>query len=386
MHALLCATLASRSPVGALLSASGGGHGIVPMVLQQVPLSTGRDDEDEDFDYQPGMAEAGHMDGMEVYSDALRRMCRGEEGEPLACEQEYRARQAGAPTTTHPKNHLMLGYKHFSKCAGTYLVSLIVNMTRRNPGVLAPGFFSERRAVTKERHENKFLIGSTRNPCDYYVSLWSYQSEKPWSVKQNAAHGGNLWQPEARACQHGCPASANSDPHKFAAWVNLTVQTSPGKPNAKHGIMTYRFWDMLVKKHDTLQCWGNNLLGCAKLFDDDVVSAGMAEFDPDEDIDCWVATETFDDDVPRCLKEYERKSGFKLDWNAWRSRVPVLNKANHAPCEHFFSAKPDLGQRILERDKELARAFGYTSCCTPPRRSSQASAGSLNWTFSAPAH
>lgn len=77
---------------------------------------------------------------------------------------------------------LRLAYKHMSKCAGTYLQDIVVNVTAGGPPktqILDEMFLKEQYAVTPARHRGRFVIGSTRNPCDYYLSLWAYQAKKP---------------------------------------------------------------------------------------------------------------------------------------------------------------------------------------------------------------
>ena len=365
-HAELGRMLRSQ-PSGALLPSFDGVHRASPA---------------EDYDYEAGFAVGEQAPGMGLYTEALAELCRRELGSSSACEQgplepgseAYSEQLRRALTKAQrwqtpfdaPPPALRLAYKHMSKCGGSYLVSLLVNMTRGMHGLLDKEFFDEEHAVTPERHAGTFIIASIRNPCDYYVSLWAFQSQKRWSTVQNAAHGGTLWQPEATTCDRGrkCPLqpeSANSDPEKFEAWVNLTMHKRPG-----HGILTYRFWEQLVEQRDTLQCWSDNLLDCADSFDDTAVSSGMASFDPDANVDCWVRNEMFDDDVKRCLVEYESRSGVMLNWVAFDTRVPVINKAGHAPCKDFFATKSGLEAKIMHADRELAQAFHYSSCCAPP--------------------
>ena len=144
--------------------------------------------------------------------------------------------------------------------------------------------------------------------------------------------------------------------------MNLTMRKQPGV----HGVLTHRFYDQLVEQRDSLQCWADNLLECADAYNETAVSSGMASFDPDANVDCWVRTEMFDDDVKRCLVEYEQRSGAMLNWVAFDKRVPDMNKAGHSPCKDFFAAKPGLESKIMHADRELAQAFHYPSCCAPP--------------------
>jgi len=278
-----------QQPIGALLPSYDGVRGPSPA---------------EDFDYAAGLAVGEQVPGVGLYNGALAELCRRELGSSSACEpgplepgsEAYSSQLRRALTQAQrrqtPPPALRLAYKHMSKCGGSYLVSLLVNMTRGMPGVLNQEFFDEEHAVTPARHAGNFIIASIRNPCDYYVSLWAFQSQKPWSRTQNAAHGGTLWQPEATTCDLGreCPRqpeSVNSDPDKLEAWVNLTMHKRPG-----HGILTHRIYDQLVEQRDSLRCWADNLLECTDAFDDAAVSSGMASFDPDADIDCWVRTLT----------------------------------------------------------------------------------------------
>ena len=182
-----------------------------------------------------------------------------------------------------------------------------------------------------------------------------------------------MWQPEAAACVRNtthanllptlCPASANSDTLRFATWVNATMRFGA------HGLMTYRFWEQLMAGIDKLTCYGDNLLQCGAHMNDAKVTPSMARFDATAtEVDCWVYTESADEDMTRCLQLYEARSGVALNWSTINARwaTPTLNTGAHAKCDAMFEAVPELGRRIMDADAGIARAFGYSTCCGGP--------------------
>lgn len=70
----------------------------------------------------------------------------------------------GAPTLAPP---LTLVYNHMPKCAGTSLTDLI------NDAVPHSRIEDEFDSLTWSDN-SAFVLGSVREPCDYYVSLWAY--------------------------------------------------------------------------------------------------------------------------------------------------------------------------------------------------------------------
>ena len=76
----------------------------------------------------------------------------------------------------------------------------------------------------------------------------------------------------------------------------------------------------------------------------------------------------FDDDVRRCLLEYEQRSGAMLNWVAFDTRVPVLNPSSHAPCKVRVRVH---GARCTARGSHpdpctLALTLTLTRSCSPP--------------------
>jgi len=276
-----------------------------------------------------------------------------------------------------------LGYKHISKCGGSYLISLVKNMTRGHDRST-----TEQHPLLPVDRQQEFVIASVRNPCDYYVSLWAYEENK-WN--SDPPHPDGLSSVLSRPFVRGEDSQKWRQQPTKGDWLHPPIFEPPiskaqialGQQysnrttfrsfmemshlgtGAKHGVMSYRFWQTLIQKH-RMQCWGEKVLTCTKSLKeyDAKVESDLAGFDFANLVDCWVYTETLDDDVHRCLKRYEEVSGNILDWKAWRSRSSSQNAAPHFQCHHFYRGKnQDLAAKVMALDGALGSKFKYHECC-----------------------
>ena len=137
----------------------------------------------------------------------------------------------------------------------------------------------------------------------------------------------------------------------------------------------------LVSQTDGLLCHGDRLLSCGDAraaphadrlssfarrgFNDSEVERALRSFDFST-VDCWVYVESFDDDLRRCLRRYERASGARLDWALLAELLtrPRQNPTDHASCAAMVDR--DLGALLYTKEAAMFDRFGYTSCCGPP--------------------
>ena len=272
-----------------------------------------------------------------------------------------------------------LDYKHMSKCAGTYISRLVANMSIGNRHSANT---NEQHPLGPGRTEKHFTIASVRNPCDYYVSLWSYNNLGQW---HHNSRWGDLSKPfmllgkhptmhapifqKALTAKDIAAGKVYENHTLFASYMNMTWAEG-----SSHGIMTYRFWETLVHlSTHGLRCWAEQLFTCsnwfAKFHSDAACEQEVQEFDFANLVDCWVYTESVEEDLHRCLKTYEAVTGVKLNWDKWDQRQPDANVAPHAKCNdmyHGSKADGQLGKLIMKRDSALASKFGYDRCCGPP--------------------
>ena len=67
-------------------------------------------------------------------------------------------------------------------------------------------------------------------------------------------------------------------------WLNFTTGGRSGTP----GVMSARFYEALVLGEGALGCFGWHMGNCThRAGSADVVSRGMAEFEPWDAVDCW---------------------------------------------------------------------------------------------------
>jgi hypothetical protein len=235
---------------------------------------------------------------------------------------------------------IRLGYKHMSKCGGVFLNNLLRDVVKVHH------FYPEETGLTHERTHDVFVIASTRNPCDYYVSLWAYQHDKWFSGEQNEKHD---------FFDFGKPHENATKFREWLAWVQ----------GPQFSVMSVRFWETLVAQKDGLSCWADSLGSCTKNTNDGAVERDLAHFDPFDTVDCWLYTETLMSDLRRCLSQYEKLSGVPVDWSVLDSVEDLNhNPSDHPTCEHFFT--PEAADSVMTTDRHMFEKFGYSQCCGPP--------------------
>lgn len=239
-----------------------------------------------------------------------------------------------------------LVFKHLSKIAGTYVIDVLDRVMGHGNWTLVDELFG----LTKKRKREGFVISTTRNPCDYYVSLWAFDSTKNFALF-SMQDGGSAFFEEG-----------NANATKFGNWLSW-VQSHG------HGIMSYRLFETLVSARDGMTCWDQELGFCGEKFNDTNVELGLASFSPKDTADCWIHTENLVDDFRDCLKQYEETTGAKINWDMFEEVVNKPHKkganhnlSEHEKCEYYFKNET-LSASVMQSDHHLFEAFGYETCC-----------------------
>merc|ERR1711971_1060954 len=197
----------------------------------------------------------------------------------------------------------------------------------------------------KDRKEG-FIIGSIREPCDYYVSLFSYAS----------GHNGGVW-------------------HYAKDHENLGKLIGTDGPMFNSSNDIKKFHEFL--KHPRIFGRVHNQLN--RNYKDN----------KDYEVDCWVYVDDFQVSLYQCLRQYEMQGGY-LDWDSPLS-LSLMNEAkdilsqrgpkehkhskikdkndpignpqqlHHAPCESYFDEESI--KMIEEKDSIVYSIFGYNGCC-----------------------
>lgn len=238
-----------------------------------------------------------------------------------------------------------LVFKHLSKIAGTYVIDVLDTVMGHGNWTLVDELFG----LTETRKGDGFVISTTRNPCDYYVSLWSFDSTKNFALFSMQDGGSAFFQEN------------NTNATQFGNWLSW-VQSHG------HGIMSYRLFETLVAARDGMSCWDQELGFCGEKFNDTNVELGLSSFSPKETADCWIHTENLVDDFRHCLKQYEEATGATLNWDVFEDLVKKPHKkganhnlSEHKHCDYYFDNKT--AASVMKSDRHIFEAFGYETCC-----------------------
>lgn len=242
-----------------------------------------------------------------------------------------------------------LVYDHMPKAGGTFLIKLL----KAGVGTGNFGKRTEFQNLTQENIDLNFVVGSVRNPCDYYLSLWAY------GVEHGGAMRGNIWPHKQRDFVYNATSwnkRSAADIDKFRKWVALI--NMKGRP----GVMSVRFaksygvLDRDIRAHYPPQA----------LTDEELDSVARALATPAylDRVNCWVKSETLEADSRRCLREWHANTGIPIDWASYRRTYRTANQlsSSHGHCRAYFT--PELAQAVRTLEAPIFRDFGYTTCCS----------------------
>jgi len=217
-------------------------------------------------------------------------------------------------------------YVHNPKTGGTFLIRHLA---------AAVGTKNLRVAEENSRAGNAgsakaFVVGSVREPCHQYVSLWAYGSRK-----QGSFHSTFL-----RTISNNSGNASWVQDKYFAARRSLFL-------NESNDIACFRRW----VTHPLV-------LG--------VITARVATmFTWVPQVDCWVTTgSNMVSEMKGCLKQFAAQGGI-VDWGTLEFRLNasvVLNHVHHGECEQYFDER--FKRTVRARDAPLYSYFGWTHCCS----------------------
>lgn len=213
----------------------------------------------------------------------------------------------------------------------------------------------------REEQAQFFVLGSVREPCDHYLSLWAFGSAGRGVSPCNQDK-------EASLCkeQYGKDPpyfNSSADVNRFHRWM--------GFPSVQ-GEVAHRFMNSYV------------------------------DAEGETFVDCWVVTDRFLDSLFRCLRMFASQGG-RVRWDEhrvrtiFRDQLPPSNVPpwppsappasqmtknsltmdprayHHGPCSQYFDRKLSLAVRhgpdaaLYEHFSDLGfgRSFGFAGCCQP---------------------
>jgi hypothetical protein len=259
-------------------------------------------------------------------------------------------------------------YDHLPKAGGSFVRGVLAG--GGSEGKVLPAtnvrIREESETLTAEDRQRTFTVGSVRDPCDYYVSCWSFSRNIPSVV---ATTGG----PEF----YGISEQLNTteDIARFGKWLRNTMPGGLGP-----GLLTARFlWSYFNESVAGAKIPEPNLQGWSTQ-DRLVYAKAATAFDPSS-VDCWIRTETLTDDMRECLSQFEERAGPGIvNWAEYEDIVErreqehaaettrstsganiwTKNSGHQPTCFYYDKASADL---VFNTDKEIFEKFGYPACC-----------------------
>ena len=258
------------------------------------------------------------------------------------------------------KSRPLLIFKHNAKAGGGSIKTLLEEIKpiklnfedyeSKYPNITVDEtyvYVGEDTTVKPKHHRRGFVISSMREPCDQYLSLWSFGSKGKGYFRKKSEETRYNWTMAA----YGQDAPLFDSRRDIEAFQKIWL-----KDPQIVGKMRYRF---------------------IRNFGHVSSSSGISH------VDCWVFLDDFQGTLYSCLKQFEDQGGW-LDWDtpllseltkdvnrAKRRRLqdyvkddPVGNPqtSHHAECSKYFDEET---AKYIENGREsiIYKIFGYKGCC-----------------------
>lgn len=230
-------------------------------------------------------------------------------------------------------------------------------------------YVNEFSATTEEDRSKGFIIGSVRDPCSQYLSLWAFGSKGDGSFLHQLKHNG-------KGYLYGQDAphfSSDRDIASFNLWL---------RDKSVFGMMSKRF-NISYYKNAPSRPVKMNYQYFKQYFNNQNKKEQVLA------ADCLVYVDDFQRSLLTCIQEYEKQGGY-VNWNSTslmdlvqsvrskeqeeRIRRSLRGKDNitsdprslhHAPCSKYFDNETKL---MMENgpDSAIFKTFGY-KCCASER-------------------
>lgn len=243
-----------------------------------------------------------------------------------------------APTKVNPMYH------QIAKTGITSILTLMVaglgNATIRDDP------FNHAYQGAHYKRPTDFYIGTIRNPCNYYVSLWSYNVQTNNSAvrKDLEAEGHHEFFANVTANK--------SSAHDIQVFQSFTKHIS-GDIGVFTGRLAYGYipYSPLTSNFSTR---GYNSTRNSK------IKSMFDEFNTSR-VDCWVDTNSVTEDATICLQMLEKDYNLKVYWDAFDTAKGNHNPSKHAPCKDYYDK--EMERFVREKDGVVFKKFGYDQCC-----------------------
>eukprot|EP00401_Gymnodinium_catenatum_P018878 CAMPEP_0117578408 /NCGR_PEP_ID=MMETSP0784-20121206/63988_1 /TAXON_ID=39447 /ORGANISM="" /LENGTH=268 /DNA_ID=CAMNT_0005378071 /DNA_START=252 /DNA_END=1056 /DNA_ORIENTATION=+ len=215
-----------------------------------------------------------------------------------------------------------------------------------------------------------FIIGTIRNPFDFYVSFWAFSSTN----STDAMYRRIFTEAEQTELfgQDEPKGASEEDRARFRKWLSL-VSTKD------LGLMSLRFYakyvdagkesmdfepNALYRKHWRRVHWVSDTVpSFVQAFPERQrhVNDALRRFSTAvANETCWVHTENVVEDTRRCLQAYEAETGSNaVDWRRFDAAIGNTNRVHtqHVACSDFYD--DEAADLVLQGDSTIFRVFGY---------------------------
>eukprot|EP00929_Paragymnodinium_shiwhaense_P038437 TRINITY_DN20301_c0_g1_i1.p1 TRINITY_DN20301_c0_g1~~TRINITY_DN20301_c0_g1_i1.p1 ORF type:complete len:349 (+),score=39.32 TRINITY_DN20301_c0_g1_i1:102-1148(+) len=228
-----------------------------------------------------------------------------------------------------------------------------------------------------------FRIGNVRNPCDYLLSMWAFQSS-PYGdstghgkiphqcmAKTLSLRGNSEAEPEELYGKDmDGHFSSDDDIKRFRQWVRASA-------GSKVHYLSYRSY--LAAQVDPytspLPIWDDGqYLGCLgqlNATEEAHIAETLAAMDLSDRYDCLIHTETLQDDLRSCMMQYAQRVEDTQKREILVKKIAAVtdvmgtsNRGQHGTCEQYFDS--DTAAFVWAREGDFASKVGYSKCCGRP--------------------
>eukprot|EP00811_Abedinium_folium_P035154 NODE_7972_length_1533_cov_11.178521.p1 GENE.NODE_7972_length_1533_cov_11.178521~~NODE_7972_length_1533_cov_11.178521.p1 ORF type:complete len:300 (-),score=18.60 NODE_7972_length_1533_cov_11.178521:583-1482(-) len=257
-----------------------------------------------------------------------------------------KVRPAGAKVL--PAAGAKLTYKRMSKTGSMTMKDIV-----RKCGLSSSGYAIRREfsPLAVEDHHN-FVIGTIRNPCEWYVSLYTYGATD---------HGLLHLQTPQRL-------KRPNDQGTFKKWLIWACKSKVALDRdvlKGPGLMSARFARAFT--YVTTHLPASVSINFLRDKDLNKYEHALETFER-SNVDCWVHMENYAEDTRACLRRYEKLSGIPVNWKRVEKLLKrkKINTSAHKSCSFFFDEEAEA--LVRSTDPHMFRILNYTTCCDPPRR------------------
>jgi len=220
-----------------------------------------------------------------------------------------------------------------------------------------------------------FRIGLVRSPCDYLLSMWTFQS-----TMQGSVTGHGTWPHECLAASHpdedvskyyaqspGTVPSTEEDKARFRGWVRASAGSHLHYLSYRSYIAAHH--DPSAFKADPMWDDGQYMacLGGLPAEDEQRIADKLQAFDLDARYDCLIHTENLNTELRQCMEKYASTIEDahlrqllldNMDAASWNQKA---NPTKHSTCSDYYD--PNTTAFVWGLEGAFARKAGYATCC-----------------------